>query len=177
MLVSKKLRAAFQAKYKNRKTEMKQRLLPNRLLFITTAGAFGKSPIYERLSCRGQKLSFFLGYTKGYGSFHINDSLYEEMLNCLSSHNINTSRGYGNGPSRKMKLISLAMNQLGLEQYKKHQIRRGLYMFTPVRNLAEVIHRGKRPKYHNLSVKELTEFWKERWIMPRLEKETRLSPI
>ena len=168
MLISKKIRTSFQKKYRDKKTEMKNRKLPNRLLFITTTGAFGKSPIYERLSYQQQKLSFFLGYTKGFGSFHISDDIYQSMLEYLSSHKIDIKRGYGSGPSRKMRLINETMSRLGFLKGANHKVKRGVYLFTPVKNLHEVIQENKRPKYSNFSVEELTDFWKERWILPRM---------
>ena len=169
MLVSKEIRLAFQRKYRGRKTEMKKRQIPNRLLFITTTGAFGKSPIYERFSYQGQKLAHFLGYTKGFGSFHISDSVYQQMLSYLyNNKNISIARGYGTGPSRKMKLISMTMNFLDYKQGNKHQMKRGLYLFTPVKNLHQVIHEQQKPQYNNLTVEELTCFWRDRWILPRL---------
>ena len=173
MLVSEKIRSAFQKKYRNKKTEMKNRRIPNRLLFITTTGAFGKSPIYERLSYQHQKFSFFLGYTQGFGSFHISDDIYQDMLGYLALHKVNIKRGYGSGPSRKIQLIGKAMNRLGFPCGANHAVRRGLYLFTPVKNLHGVIRDHERPKYTNLSVEELTDFWKERWIMPRIGNKKR----
>lgn len=170
MLVSKEIRTAFQKKYRGVRTEMKNRKLPNRLLFITTTGAFGKSPIYERFSYQGHKFSFFLGYTKGFGSFHISDDIYENMLNYLSkSHDLSIKRGYGAGPSRKMRLINSAMKHLGFTNGANHNIKRGLYLFTPVTNLHKVIKNNDNPEYMDVSVDELTDFWKVRWILPRLE--------
>ena len=169
-LVSKRIRSAFEKKYGGKKTIMKKRVLPSRLLFITTTGAFGKSPIYERLSYRQQKLSFFLGYTKGFGSFHIPDDIYLDMLEYLSSNKIDIQRGYGSGPSRKLKLIQETMNHLGFSYGANHGIKRGIYLFSSVKNLHQVIHGGERPRYTDISVRELTDFWKERWILPRIHQ-------
>ena len=169
LLLSKELRLSFQRKYKNRKTVIENRILPNRLLFITTTGAFGKSPIYERLSYNSKKMSWFLGYTKGYGSFHIPDDIYQNMLDYLSCNGINIKRGYGSGPSRKLKLISLAMDRMGFYSGAHHNIKRGVYLFTAVENLRDVIHLNRSPKYINPTVEEFSQFWKERWILPRMK--------
>lgn len=169
MLASQKIRHAFQKKYCNKETRMKKRILPNRLLFITTTGAFGKSPIYERLTYRQHKLSFFLGYTQGFGSFHISEAVYQDMLEYLSSNSISTQRGYGTGPSRKLRLITKTMDELGFAQGANHKIKRGIYLFTPTKNLHKVIRANQRPRYVNLSIKELSDFWKERWILPRIK--------
>ena len=166
-LVSREIRNSFSKKYRGQKTLMQKRILPSQLLFITTTGAFGKSPIYERLSYQKQKLSFFLGYTKGSGSFHIPDNIYSDMLDYLSYQKIDTARGYGTGPSRKMKLIRAVMDNLGYTEGTNHGIKRGLYLFTALKNLHNVINCGENPEYTDLSINDLSDFWKSRWILPR----------
>ena len=91
------------------------------------------------------------------------------MLDYLSLYNFSIKRGYGTGPSRKMRLINNAMKRLGFSKGAQHDIQRGIYLFTPVKNLREVTNNGKRPKYTDISVGELTNFWKTRWILPREE--------
>lgn len=169
LLACKKIRAEFEAKYRDRQTLIENRVIPNRLLFITTTGAFGKSPIYQRLSYQQQKLSFFLGYTQGFGSFHIPDDIYRGMLDYLSSLGIDITRGYGSGPSRKMRLISMSMSHLGFSCRARHGIKRGLYLLTSLKNLKEVVSEDTPPRYVKLSVEDLSDFWKERWIVPRLK--------
>jgi hypothetical protein len=95
------VRKKFEKKYNGKKTVLKNRKLPSRLLFITTTGAYGKSSVYSRLKFNGEFISKFIGYTKGSGSFHIPNSLYEDFIKYLEKRNYDVRRGYGSGPSRK----------------------------------------------------------------------------
>jgi len=173
-LVSNEIRKAYENKYQNKKTLLKKREIPNRLLFITTTSAYGKSSVYERIKYNGEKISIFLGFTSGAGTFHLPQELYEELLLFLEQEGINTKRGYGTGPSRKLKLVDLGFKKLGLKNlsgsYVFHNIRRGYYLFPHVRNLHNVIQKNKRPLWHNRPFDELFNFWLERWCIPRSER-------
>src|SRR5690606_24582221 len=102
------VRKEFEKKYKNKKTLIKNRQLPARLLFLTTTGAFGKSSVYARLKFDGHPIAEHIGTTKGSGTFHVPDVLYDELLGLLTVNGIDIKRGYGGGPSKKMKLIGQA---------------------------------------------------------------------
>ena len=175
LLASTDIRRAFADKYEQSLTRIKGRLIPNRLLFVTTTGAYGKTPIYDRLSYSGQKMSFFLGYTGGYGSFHVDDELYKRMIGYLRSIEVNTSRGYGTGPSRRLRLISTAMRKLGYRFGAGHGISRGLYLFTPARNLKSIIHESQEPDYLDFPMSVATEFWKDRWLSSRYPRKVRFD--
>ncbi len=140
------------------------------LLFITTTSAFGKSSIYNRLKYNGEIVAISLGYTRGSGTFHIPEELYQEILDFLYRKGIDVSRGYGHGPSRKLKLISLGLDHLGLPSFEYHGIKREFYLFSLVKNLKEVIHRKKKPIWINRPFNDLVDFWKERWAIPRAER-------
>jgi len=173
-LISNEIRKAYEKKYRNRKTLLKKRKIPNRLLFITTTSAYGKSSVYERIKYNGEKVSIFLGFTSGAGTFHLPQELYEELLLFLEQEGINTKRGYGTGPSRKLKLVDLGFKKLGLKNlagsYVFHNIRRGYYLFSHVRNLHDVVQKNKRPLWYDRPFNELFIFWLERWCIPRSER-------
>lgn len=173
-LVSNEVRKAYENKYQSRKTLLKKREIPNRLLFITTTSAYGKSSVYERIKYKGEKVSIFLGFTSGAGTFHLPQELYEELLLFLEQEGIDTKRGYGTGPSRKLKLVDLGFKKLGLKNltgsYVFHHIKRGYYLFSHVRNLPEIIQKNKKPLWYDRPFNELFTFWLERWCIPRSER-------
>jgi hypothetical protein len=166
-LTSNEVRDGYAKKYWKKETLLKKRVLPNRLLFITTTSAYGKSSVYERIKYKGDIVSEFIGFTAGSGTFHIPQQLYEEMLMFLEAEGFNVKRGYGTGPSRKLKLISLAFRKLDLPNATFHNIRRGYYLFSNVRNLLEIIHKGKDPDWYDRPFGNLSSFWKKRWCIPR----------
>ncbi|HKO80880.1 MAG TPA: Druantia anti-phage system protein DruA [Chitinophagaceae bacterium] len=166
-VTSNEVRKAYNKKYKGVTTLMEERVIEPQLLFITTTSAFGKSSIYNRLKYDGIDVAESLGYTKGAGSFHITEELYAEMLKFLKRRKINVDKSFGNGPSRKVKLISQAFALLGLREYQYHNIEREFFLFPIARNLENVIENGVRPVYHQRKLSDLTDFWKERWAIPR----------
>lgn len=169
-LGSNEISNAYNEKYKGKETLMVKRSIDSKLLFVTTTSAFGRSSMYNRLIYNNEPIAENLGYTEGYGSFQISEGLYERLLSYLDSKGENIRRGYGSGPSRKMKLIGLACRKLGLANYTYHGIKREYYLFSYVNNLRQVIARQEEPIYKNYHLSDLFEFWKLRWMEKRMEK-------
>ncbi|SHF79703.1 protein of unknown function [Caldanaerobius fijiensis DSM 17918] len=164
---SNEVRELYKLKYSKVVTEIKKRKIGSQLLFLTTTSAFGKSSIYNRLKYRNEPAAISVGYTKGYGTFQFPDELYEKILLFLKGNGIDISRGYGYGPSRKLRLISKALNMLGLSDVINHGIKREVFLFPLVSNLKEVIKYGDVPRFYNRHLNDIVEFWKERWAVPR----------
>lgn len=169
-LTCNEIREAYKRKYKNYVSIIKGRKLNPELLFITTTSAFGKSSLYNRLRYNGEIVAVSLGYTQGSGTFHIPEELYQEILNFLSQKGVDVERGYGHGPSRKLKLISMGLKYLGLSKFEYHGIKREFYLFPLVKNLKEIIHDGERPIWVDRPFDKLVDYWKERWAIPRAER-------
>ena len=170
LMTSDTLRKDFRKKYSNKSTVLQKRALPANLLFITTTGAFGKSSLYTRLKFDEEWLASFIGYSNGSGSFHVPDAIYEQMLVALSRSGVNIKRGYGYGPSRKMRLIRQGMDALGYQDGVFHGVKRAIYLFPFARNLARLIAgKNRQPLWHHRRERDLTDFWKNRWILPRID--------
>lgn len=169
-LTANEVRESYRKKYNSLRTIIKGRIIQPDLLFITTTSAFGKSSLYNRLKYNGEVVAESLGYTKGSGTFHIPEALYLEILEFLAKRGVDTSRGYGHGPSRKLRLISLVFKYLDLPKFEYHGIQREFYLFPLVKNLKEVIRRKEKPIYINRPFTELVDYWKHRWALPRTER-------
>lgn len=163
------VRKKFRNKYQDQQTILAKRVLPPNLLFITTTGAYGKSSVYNRLRFNDETVAKFIGYTQGNGTFHIPNALYEDMMKYLEQKGYDVKRGFGNGPSRKLRLVDIALQQLGFANGISHGVKRALYLFPLVQNLEDVIQRGKRPKWNHRTITEMTDFWKERWAFRRAQ--------
>lgn len=188
-ITSNEVRESYINKYTNKSTLLKQRSLSPRLLFITTTSAFGQSSIYNRLYytdndivpeiTKGysrkpiQLVAQSLGYTQGSGSFHIPESLYLEMIDFLKYRGYEASRNWGNGPSRKLRLIEKACSLLGLKNGAYHNIKREFFLFPLVNNLAGVIKQQEDPRYYNRPFQDINDFWLKRWCIPRSERSTK----
>jgi len=169
-MVSQEIKDAYKEKYHNKKTLMNEKIIPSELLFFTTTGAFGKSSVYERVKYNDRKITKFIGYTTGRGTFHIPEEIYLELLNFLEDQGENVERGYGTGPSRKLNLIRKATAKLGLSGYIFHNIKRGYYIIHNVDNLFKVIHENEKPNYYNDKFEDLFAYWKKRWLLPRSKR-------
>ena len=171
LMTSDKIREDFHRKYLEKITILQKRELPANLLFITTTGAFGKSSVYTRLKLRDDWLAKFIGYSNGSGTFHIPNQIYGELLKVLSENGVDVKRGYGNGPSRKMRLMQQGMAALGYKNGISHGVKRAIYLFPFAKNLEKLITgKNRRPIWHHRQESDLTGFWKERWILPRINR-------
>jgi len=169
-LTSNEIREAYKRKYSSYTTIIKKRFIEPELLFITTTSAYGKSSLYNRLKYKGVTVAVPLGYTQGSGTFHIPESIYLEMLEFLKEKGVDIARHFGHGPSKKLKLISLAFNYLGLHNFIYHGIKREFYLFPLVKNLKEVIQNNQEPIWIDRPFVDLVGYWKERWEEPRAER-------
>ena len=166
-MVSNEVRKAYRKKYNGRITLLNKRILKPDILFITTTSAFGKSSMYDRLTYGDKKVAIRIGHTKGMGTFQFSDCITRGLYGVLQRRNINTSTTYGNGPSKKIKLLRDALNYLDLRGFYNHGIKREVYLFRLAKNLERVIHNGVRPRWYDRTFLELEEYWKERWAVPR----------
>jgi hypothetical protein len=165
------VRERFARKYAGLETVIKKRKLPARLLFITTTGAYGKSSVYTRLKYDEEYVARFIGYTQGSGSFHIPLSVFENLMTFLRQRGYDVQRGYGTGPSRKLRLIEQALKLLGFDDGASHGIKRAVYLFPLAKNLHAVIQNNSRPIFYHRTIDELTGFWKQRWALPKINKD------
>lgn len=167
----------YRKKYTGIKTRLQNRIIEPDLLFITTSSAFGRSSIYNRLKYCEQNVAISLGYTKGFGSFHIPQELYKEIQEFLISNNIDVSTTFGKGPSRKIKLLDTAFRLLNIPNYSFHNLRREFFLFPLASNLENVISNNDKPQYYNRSLNGLVSFWKNRWCIPRYLRYDKWEPF
>ena len=152
---------------------MKGRIIPNRLLFITTTGAYGKSSVYNRIRYKEKRLETHLGTTAGSGTFHLSETLFQDIIQHLKTNGVDTTRGYGSGPSRKRSLVSQAFRMLNLKGFTYHNIPRAMYLFQLVENLHAVIREKEDPIWCTEAFSDLGKFWLERYCVPRSERKQR----
>ena len=169
-LTCNEIRELYKEKYKDSISLIRGRKIEPELLFITTTSAFGKSSLYNRLKYNGEVVAESLGYTRGSGTFHIPDELYEELMEFLKNQGVRVARGIEHGPSRKIKLVSLGLKYLGLPKFEYHGIKRKFYLFPLVKNLKGVIQSGEKPIWIDRPLDKLVDYWKERWAIPRAKR-------
>lgn len=170
-LTSNELRDFYQAKYTGVTTIMNKRILNPDLIFLTTTSAFGRSSIYNRLKYKNEWVAKSLGYTQGSGTFHVSQELYLELQRFLKRRHIDVNTTFGYGPSRKVKLLDKGFYLLDLSQYHYHNLQREFFLFPTASNLERVIALKETPVYFDRPLDQLLSFWKERWAVPRSERD------
>ncbi|MFO7917515.1 MAG: DUF4338 domain-containing protein [Anaerolineae bacterium] len=168
---SNEVRADYRHKYEGRETVMKERVLPAHLVALTTTSAFGRSSLYNRLRYHDEMIAESLGYTEGYGSFHLL-RLYPQFREFLEERDVSTRGGYGTGPRRKWQTMVRALNRLGFSsEMLRHGIKREAFLFPLIHNLeAYMAGRDDEPDFRDLRFEDLVSYWHDRWLVGRVER-------
>lgn len=126
---------------------------------ITTFGINGRAVQYECLP-----VIKFIGYTKGYGTNHMPNHLFNEASSILKEKGIEIS---GNNKIKRWKTI---MRYYNIPDIKlKHGILRGVYIGYIGAQAKAFLQGGERSETGPLkTVAEITEWWKTRWAINRL---------
>jgi len=168
---SDEVRQVYKRKYEGKKTEMEDRDLPPDLVALTTTSAFGRSSIYDRLKYRSRLVAHSIGYTEGYGSFHL-APLYPLVREYLRQQGVTPRSGFGVGPRAVWQTCKIAFRLLDLpSESLKHGIKRETFLFPLVENLKDYMEgRTDQPIHYHQSFADLAAWWKERWLLPRSER-------
>ena len=146
-----------------------------RLLAITTSSSLGRSSVYNRLNLDGQRYFQSIGYTQGWGHFHIPDSLFRELRDYLRSigHRYADDYCFGQGPSWRLRTSRAALLKLGFRNdLLRHGIRREVFWCGLADNAATILRTGTgTPDLSSLlSVPQIAELAIERWVGPRSKR-------
>jgi hypothetical protein len=168
---SNEIRLAYKRKYSDHLTLMEERKLPARLVALTTTSAYGRSSIYNRLRYNDIVTFQSLGYTEGYGAFHL-ERLYPKFRAFLEAQEISTIGGFGKGPRIKWQTMVRALEKIGFNSsLLRHGVKREIFLVPLIRNLKNYMEGvEKRPHYIDVTFDELANYWRDRWLIPRSER-------
>lgn len=173
---SKEVKDAFRRRYAKATSIITQEDKNPKLVLVTTSSSLGRSSVYNRLRLGGEDYFSRIGYTAGYGHFHIPPDLFADMRQLLSNagHSYADGNRFGNGPNWKFRAIRAALEMVGFDRdFLHHGIKREVFQCKLASNAFEVL-RGeqKRPNYSNLlSVAEIGQMALDRWILPRAKSQ------
>ena len=186
---SREVREAYQEQYGGAVTIMRERIIPSRLVLLTTTSAYGRSSIFNRvkypsrvedrtiahqLGCidrEGYTKNKRNGYTKGYGNVHL-DGIYPRIKEYLDQMGYETTKGYGQGPKPVWQNIHRALLKLKIDgKGLKHGIPREAWCIPLAKNVWEYLNgESEEPDYYQDTFQEMADWWKERWLLPRSER-------
>ena len=152
-----------------------QRNKKARLLAVTTSSSMGRSSVYNRLKLGGTQYFRSIGYTGGWGHFHIPDDLFAELRAYLRQigHPYADHHRFGEGPNWRLRTTRVALKELGFrDDLLRHGIQREVFICQLASNAVELLRTGKgRPNLSSiLSVSEVVRLARERWMLPRSER-------
>lgn len=151
------------------KTEKKARLLA-----VTTSSSMGRSSLYNRLKLDSTVYFSSIGFTGGWGHFHIPDDLFEEMRIYLRSidHKYADRHTFGEGPNWRLRTVRAALDALGFkEDVLKHGIQREVFLCQTACNSLKILRgEAKRPMLEGLlKTEDVGASAVERWVTRRAE--------
>jgi hypothetical protein len=113
-----------------------------RLLAVTTSSALGRSSVYNRLRLGDMQYMVPIGYTEGWGHFHIPDHLFDGMRRYLRSlgHGYADKHRFGQGPNWRLRTIRVALKALGFDEaILRHGVRRQVFISELAKNARQVL--------------------------------------
>jgi len=162
----------FARAYGNATGIISQQKKKSRLLAVTTSSSLGRSSVYNRLKLGG--LSYFksIGYTGGWGHFHIPDDLFTDLRNYLRAigHTYADLHRFGEGPNWRLRTTRAAISALGFkEDLLRHGIQREVFISELADNALQLLRTGKgRPDLSSLlSADDIACLAIDRWVLPR----------
>jgi len=175
LIRTKEVRDDFAKKYGDTKGIISKKKKRAQLVMVMTSSALGRSSVYNRLKLDKQPYFRSIGYTGGWGHFHVPDSLFVDLRDYLrkTNHDYVDGHRFGDGPNWRLRTIRVALQALGFEaDMLKHGIGREVFACELAVNARRIL-RGERKRavYRGLkSVAEVGLLARERWIISRAER-------
>lgn len=172
LLRSKEIYNDFAKLYGGSKGIISKKKKRARLLAVTTSSSLGRSSVYNRLKIGNTRYLTSLGYTGGWGHFHIPDKLFNELRSYLRTkdHKYADFHRFGNGPNWRLRTTRAALDAIGFRaDMLKHGIRREVFIAWLASNSEEILKTGDgEPNLKDLqSTSEIADLAVKRWMIPR----------
>ncbi|MBX3331050.1 MAG: DUF4338 domain-containing protein [Nitrospira sp.] len=177
LTASNEVRQAFKRKYDGILSRIRMERHDARLALITTTSALGRSSIYNRLKYKDRSVFKSLGFTRGFGEFHFSNGLYEPIFKYATRWCEPTDRkkGWGEGFRNRREVVRKCLAKVNLPHaWRIHGIQREVFAVPLAKNTTDFL-RGDHSKllWFDQSVKDLSLFFKERWLAPRSQWDDR----
>lgn len=172
---SKEVRDDFADRYGDTRGIISRKKKRAQLVVITTSSSLGRSSVYNRLKIGEQTYFRSIGFTQGWGHFHVPDTLFAELRHYLSKrkHKYVNGHKFGEGPNWRLRTIRAAFDMLGFKaDLLRHGIGREVFVCELARNAGRILRgEAKRANYRELqSVAEIGEMARVRWVIPRADR-------
>ena len=177
LAASEQVREAFHRKYAGRLSVIRGRPLSSQLVAITTTSAMGRSSIYNRLKFRERTVFQSVGFTQGSGEFHFANGLYAALSDFADRHCDATAKHnlWGTGFRNRREIVKKSLPKLGLSsEWLYHGVEREIFVIPLAENTRKIL-RGEesQPMWHDQTADDLYEWFRERWLVRRVQWDQR----
>jgi hypothetical protein len=172
---SREVRDDFARKYGQSRGLISKKKKRAQLTIVTTSSSLGRSSVYNRLKLDNEVYFRSIGYTQGWGHFHVPDNLFSELRSYLRKqrHKYVDGHRFGQGPNWRLRTIRAAFDELGFKaDLLRHGIGREVFLCELARNARNILlGKAMRANYRGLkSVAEIGVLARDRWLVPRAER-------
>jgi hypothetical protein len=170
------VRKVVKGRYGKSRSVILRRKFDGRLALVTATSALGRSSIYNRLRHGEVEVFHPIGFTEGYGHFHLANGTFEKLrqyLRACRDPEIDRYR-FGSGPNYRIRVARTALEHLGLPpDLLRHGVKRAVYVAPLATNTAAFL-RGDaaRLRWYNRPLGDIVAYWRERWLLPRASRDS-----
>lgn len=169
------VRSAFAAKYRHRSGTISRATRDHDLYVVTTTSALGRSSIYNRLKLRGHTVFRSIGFTSGWGHFHIPDELFSLMRDYLKDLGdpYDSNYHFGGGPNWKLRAVKRTLQRLRIAtDLLRHGVTREVFACELAENARELlVGNSGEPDYSELpTAATVSLLARERWLISRFKR-------
>lgn len=173
---SNEVRNDIKEKYSGEESLISEEIHDGDVVLLTTTSAWGKSSMLDRLQYKDRLMWKQIGWTSGFGHFHLDSGLADQMHEYLKQIDDPeaTKNQAGDGPSPKLRYMRRCLDILDIDSsVLEHGIKRGFYAAPLAPNFKSVLNEGEPPNYYDMGVQNIFQFFRERYLLDRAERITR----
>jgi hypothetical protein len=172
LLTSSEIREHFKTKYSKTRGIISQEKKKAVLAMVTVTSALGRSSVYNRVKIADIRYLHSVGYTTGWGHFHLPDRIFSQIREFLAKkgHSYSDAHKFGQGPNWRLRAIRAGLTLLGINpSILRHGLHREVFVCPLLSNLKDFLTgQAKMPKFSSAdSAAEIGRLARERWCIPR----------
>lgn len=178
LISSKEIYRDFKKKYRGTKSLIREDIFNGKLAGIATSSALGKSSVYDRIKIPKGSQFYHVGWTSGSGDFQFLNGYYDDLLNLIKQRNYTgKNKKWGSGIRSRRTVVRKSLLLLGLSpRFMYHGVRRELFFVPLGKNWKGFLcGTAKQLRPYDLSLSEISEYVKARWMVPRAERDKTYS--
>lgn len=169
---TREVRDTFSNRYRNSRGVISGKLKRASLVMITTSSSLGRSALYDRLSLGGVRYFEPVGFTSGWGHFHVPNTLFKDMRLYLKlcRHPYAEGNAFGEGSNWRLRVSRATLKLIGMNgDLLNHGVKREVFLSRLASNADSVLRgEAKKPVYKGLlSVSEVSRLAVYRWVVNR----------